>query len=70
MRSPCPSTGTRVEATVAVRERMRPGAAFLIEGTDEGNANVLANGVPRRIEVTKREPASKSPTPRGEEAAE
>jgi hypothetical protein len=33
---------------------MREGAAFLIEGTDEGNANVLADGVPRRIEVSKR----------------
>ncbi|HEX6586897.1 MAG TPA: NADH-quinone oxidoreductase subunit NuoG [Solirubrobacterales bacterium] len=45
--------GHSVEATVAIRERMRPGAAFLIEGTDEGNANVLANGVPQRIEVAK-----------------
>jgi NADH-quinone oxidoreductase subunit G len=48
--------GHRVEATVAIRERMREGAAFLIEGTDEGNANVLANGVPQRIEVTKTTP--------------
>jgi NADH-quinone oxidoreductase subunit G len=46
--------GHSVEATVAIRERMREGAAFLIEGTDEGNANVLANGVPQRIEVSKR----------------
>jgi NADH-quinone oxidoreductase subunit G len=46
--------GHSVEATVAIRERMRPGAAFLIEGTDEGNANVLANGVPQRIQVAKR----------------
>jgi predicted molibdopterin-dependent oxidoreductase YjgC len=48
--------GHSVEATVAVRERMRPGAGFLIEGTDEANGNVLANGVPQRVEVTKREP--------------
>jgi NADH-quinone oxidoreductase subunit G len=46
--------GSRVEATVAVRERMKQGAAFLIEGTDEGNANVLTNGVPQRIQVSKR----------------
>jgi NADH-quinone oxidoreductase subunit G len=46
--------GHSVEATVAIRERMREGAAFLIEGTDEGNANVLAHGVPQRIEVSKR----------------
>jgi NADH-quinone oxidoreductase subunit G len=47
--------GHSVEATVAIRERMRPGAAFLIEGTDEGNANVLTNGLPgRRVKVTKR----------------
>jgi NADH-quinone oxidoreductase subunit G len=46
--------GSSVEATVAIKERMRQGAAFLIEGTDEGNANVLTNGVPQRIQVTKR----------------
>ena len=49
--------GTGVEARVAIKERMRPGAAFLIEGTSEGNANVLANGAPRRVEVRKREPS-------------
>ncbi len=46
--------GHSVEATVAIRERMRQGAAFLIEGTDEGNANVLTNGVPQQIRVSKR----------------
>ena len=46
--------GHSVEATVAIRERMRQGAAFLIEGTDEGNGNVLANGVPQPVKVTKR----------------
>ena len=46
--------GHSVEATVAIRGRMRQGAAFLIEGTDEGNANVLADGVPQRIRVSKR----------------
>ena len=46
--------GHSVEATVAIRERMKEGAAFLIEGTDEANANVLTNGVPQRIQVGKR----------------
>jgi NADH-quinone oxidoreductase subunit G len=46
--------GSSVEATIAIRERMREGAAFLIEGTDESNANVLTNGAPPRIEVAKR----------------
>jgi predicted molibdopterin-dependent oxidoreductase YjgC len=46
--------GHSVEATVAIRERMREGAAFLIEGTDEANANLLTNGAPPRIEVSKR----------------
>jgi NADH-quinone oxidoreductase subunit G len=46
--------GHSVEAKVAIRDRMAEGAAFLIEGTKEGNANVLADGMPRRIEVSKR----------------
>ena len=46
--------GHSVEATVAIRERMREGAAFLIEGTDEANGNLLTNGVPPRIRVVKR----------------
>jgi NADH-quinone oxidoreductase subunit G len=46
--------GHSLEATVAVRERMREGAAFLIEGTDEANGNLLTNGAPPRIEVVKR----------------
>jgi NADH-quinone oxidoreductase subunit G len=43
--------GTSIEARVAIRERMRPGAAFLIEGTREHNANLLANGAPQRITI-------------------
>jgi NADH-quinone oxidoreductase subunit G len=35
------SNGTSVKARVALRERMRPGAAFLIDGTAEQNANVF-----------------------------
>jgi anaerobic selenocysteine-containing dehydrogenase len=46
--------GHSVEATVAIRERMRKGAAFLIEGTDEANGNALTNGAPPRIQVEKR----------------
>jgi NADH-quinone oxidoreductase subunit G len=46
--------GSSVEAGVAIRQRMKEGAAFLIEGTDEANANLLTNGVPQRIEVKKR----------------
>ncbi|HSJ17151.1 MAG TPA: hypothetical protein VK920_03570, partial [Solirubrobacterales bacterium] len=39
------SNGTSVRARVAVRSRMRPGAGFLIAGTEEDNANVLATDV-------------------------
>jgi NADH-quinone oxidoreductase subunit G len=35
------SNGDSVEARVALRERLRPGGAFLIEGTSEQNANAL-----------------------------
>jgi predicted molibdopterin-dependent oxidoreductase YjgC len=45
--------GHRLEATVAIRERMREGAAFLIEGTDEANANLLTNGPPPLIEIVR-----------------
>jgi NADH-quinone oxidoreductase subunit G len=36
------SNGTSVRARVAIRERMRPGAAFMIEATVEANANALS----------------------------
>ncbi len=45
--------GTRVRATVALRSGVRPGAVFLIEGTEEHNANLLTNGAPRVVEVHK-----------------
>jgi NADH-quinone oxidoreductase subunit G len=45
------SNGTSVRARVALRERMLPGAAFLIEGTAEQNANALAGA--EAIEVAK-----------------
>ena len=35
------SNGTSVRARVALRERMKPGSAFLIEGTASENANAL-----------------------------
>jgi NADH-quinone oxidoreductase subunit G len=35
------SNGDSVEAKVAMRERLRPGGAFLIEGVPEQNANLL-----------------------------
>ena len=45
------SNGTSLRARVVVRERVRPGSAFLIEGTTEANANALEPGEP--VEVTK-----------------
>jgi NADH-quinone oxidoreductase subunit G len=45
------SNGTSLRARVLIRERMRPGAAFLIEGTAEQNATALA-GAPA-VEITK-----------------
>ena len=46
------SNGHSVRAHAVIRERMRPGAAFLIEGTSRDNANLL-NGA-ETIEVIKR----------------
>jgi NADH-quinone oxidoreductase subunit G len=45
------SNGTSVRARVAIRERMRPGAAFLIEGTAENNANVFSGA--RTVEIAR-----------------
>ncbi len=50
------ANGTSVRARVALRERMRPGAAFLIEGTATDNANVLAGS--ETVEVGPAEEAS------------
>jgi NADH-quinone oxidoreductase subunit G len=44
--------GTRVRATATVRANMPIGTAFLIEGTDDGPANLLVNGEPQTVEVT------------------
>jgi NADH-quinone oxidoreductase subunit G len=45
------SNGASVRARVALRERVRPGAAFLIEGTAADNANALADA--RAVEITR-----------------
>jgi NADH-quinone oxidoreductase subunit G len=47
------SNGARVGARVAVRERIRPGAGFLIEGTADENANALAGA--ETVAVTRTE---------------
>jgi NADH-quinone oxidoreductase subunit G len=47
--------GTAVQARVAVRERMQDGICFLIEGTAENNANLLADAWPvgTKVDVAK-----------------
>jgi hypothetical protein len=45
------SNGTSVRARVSIRERIRPGAAFLIEGTREDNANVFTGA--EYVEIAK-----------------
>jgi len=49
------SNGSGVRARVALRERMRPGAAFLIEGTADANANTVAAGT---VQITRLDPQS------------
>jgi NADH-quinone oxidoreductase subunit G len=44
------ANGTSVRARVAVRSRMRPGSGFLVEGTAEDSANLLAEA--ELVEVT------------------
>ena len=45
--------GTSVRAVAALRSAVPAGTVFLIEGTSEDNANALANGRPRTVEVRK-----------------
>jgi predicted molibdopterin-dependent oxidoreductase YjgC len=59
------ANGSSVEARVSVRERMRPGAAFLIEGTETDNANLIATGEPRRITVERRPEPETNGSPSG-----
>jgi NADH-quinone oxidoreductase subunit G len=56
--------GTSVEAVVSIRERVRDGVCFLIEGLAEDNANGLLNGAPVQVEISKLpEPATISGEP-------
>ena len=43
--------GRRVRGPATLRDGAQPGSVFLVEGTDEEDANVLTNGAPRRVEV-------------------
>ena len=45
------SNGHAVDAVVQIRERAKRGTATLIEGTAEGNANVLADSAPVLVEI-------------------
>jgi anaerobic selenocysteine-containing dehydrogenase len=47
------SNGARIGARVALRERIRPGAGFMIEGTADDNANAL--GAAETLKVTRME---------------
>jgi NADH-quinone oxidoreductase subunit G len=47
------SNGSAVEAAVAPRESVKLGTGHLTEGTAEQNANVLANGLPPVIQVSR-----------------
>ncbi|MGI8632454.1 MAG: NADH-quinone oxidoreductase subunit NuoG [Solirubrobacterales bacterium] len=48
------SNGTTVNALVMVRERMRPGAAFMVAGTATDNANAFEDAEPQRVSVRRR----------------
>jgi NADH-quinone oxidoreductase subunit G len=45
--------GSSVRARVQIRERIEQGVCFLIEGTEEGNANGLLNGSPVSVTIEK-----------------
>jgi NADH-quinone oxidoreductase subunit G len=49
------SNGSSVEARVALRERLRPGSAFLIEGTREQNGNLLAGAETVEVRAAERD---------------
>ncbi|MQA73045.1 MAG: NADH-quinone oxidoreductase subunit NuoG [Solirubrobacterales bacterium] len=53
------SNGTSVRARVALHERIRPGAAFMIEGTATENANALAGA--ETVEIERIAPAPGAP---------
>jgi NADH-quinone oxidoreductase subunit G len=64
------SNGHALDATVAIRERMRPGAGFLIEGLSHGNPNVLAGARSVQIEALAKSGPSPNPGDPGREAEE
>ncbi len=45
--------GSSVVAKVLIKERVQEGVCFLIEGTEDGNANALLNGSPVAVEIAK-----------------
>jgi len=45
--------GSSVLARVQIRERIEQGVCFLIEGTEDGNANQLLNGSPASVQISK-----------------
>jgi anaerobic selenocysteine-containing dehydrogenase len=45
------SNGDSVRAKVRLRDSLRPGAAYLIAGTAEQNANLLDKGRPGVVEI-------------------
>jgi NADH-quinone oxidoreductase subunit G len=45
--------GSSVQARVQIRERASEGVVFLAEGTAANNANILLNGGPVRVEISK-----------------
>ena len=50
------SGDTEVTAFVAIRAALPEGTCFLMEGTQQGNANVFANGKPAVVEIGKASP--------------
>ena len=51
------SGDTEVVARVAIRAALPEGTCFLMEGTQQGNANVFTNGKPAIVEIGKATPA-------------
>ena len=47
--------GSSIDARVSIKQRVPKGVAFVIEGIKEANGNALANGVPQRVRIDKRE---------------
>jgi NADH-quinone oxidoreductase subunit G len=45
--------GTSIRARVAIRERVQEGVCFLLEGTQESNANALLGGSPVSVQIEK-----------------